>query len=419
MRYSVEWQDEAENAALEERATVADLRLEVGGINATQYLFDGVLRDHVTVALYGLVHGLVHDWWSIFGSRDRDIHLSAHRSGYILPDIRVRFDGEFFEIEAHQCTYQSLDVRFWGGLSESMSRQEGEAVLTNLVERVLSRLSDRGHAGTAAALRWKRVQASRISSEAAFCEAAGALGLDPYAVDEETADFIEQAERLFEPGALVDFVAGAARVKQRALLEWVDAMRRHRGSRYSLAELRVIVDGLADRALRVGEQAWAVGYRRASEIRHALGLPKTHSFHSFQDIARLFGAARSYTLAPRVDGIRALRSERDDGTQIHLRNQGHSAEAQAAHLFAMARGIGDAACFPSLALTPINDLRTAHRQAAGRAFAAEFLAPIDEIQSMLDDRFDVATIANHFSVSAAVIGRQMQNKDRIAAACAV
>ena len=56
----------------------------------------------------------------------------------------------------------------------------------------------------------------------------------------------------------------------------------------------------------------------------------------------------------------------------------------------------------------------AYRQAASRAFAAEFLAPIDEIRSMLDDRHDVVTIAAEFSVSTAVIERQIENRERIA-----
>ncbi len=80
-----------------------------------------------------------------------------------------------------------------------------------------------------------------------------------------------------------------------------------------------------------------------------------------------------------------------------------------AHLFAMARAVGDAA--------PVKDLHNTVRQAAGRAFAAEFLAPIDEIRSMRDDKHDLVTIANEFSVSTAVIERQLETEHRIHAAC--
>jgi len=88
-----------------------------------------------------------------------------------------------------------------------------------------------------------------------------------------------------------------------------------------------------------------------------------------------------------------------------------------AHLFAMARAVGDAACFRHTSLAPVKDLHNTVRQAAGRAFAAEFLAPIDEIRSMRDDKHDLVTIANEFSVSTAVIERQLETEHRIHAAC--
>jgi hypothetical protein len=152
-------------------------------------------------------------------------------------------------------------------------------------------------------------------------------------------------------------------------------------------------------------------------MRRVLGVAQEKKFSSFQDIAKLLGAGANYNPAPRVDGIRALRSTRPDGMQIHLRNHGDSAEAQAQHLFAMARALGDAACFPDDRLAPVNDLHNAYRQAAGRAFAAEFLAPIDDIRSMLQDERDLMTIADEFAVSANVIELQIENAERIDAAC--
>jgi hypothetical protein len=419
VKHSIEWLDDAENAAPEERSTVADLRLEIAGVNVTQHLYEDVLRDHITVALYGLAHGIVHDWWRIFGSRDRETTFLSYRSGYLLPDIRIRFDGAVFEIEARQHTYRNPDVRFWGGISEVMSRRDGEAILTELVANILNRLSYRGCDETGAAIRWRRVQASRNSTEATFCEAAGGLGLDPYNIADEAANFIEDAEKIFERDALVEFVSGSAGVRQSQLLSWVHAMRTHRGFRYRLADLRdAITEVTRSVPPKDGEQAWALGYRRARRMRQTLKLTQSHRFTSFQNIAELFGAAKSYNLAPRVEGIRALRSEREDGLQIHLRNHGDSAEAQASHLFAMARAVGDAACFPVEPVTAINDLHLAYRQAAGRAFAAEFLAPVDEIESMINDKHDIATISDSFSVSTSVIERQLENRERITAACA-
>lgn len=418
LQISADWLDDAANAAPEERATVADVRITVGNQNVTLHLYENSVSDHVTIALYGLAHGIAHDWWTIFGSRDNDISLLKYRSGFVLPDIRVRFDGAAFEVEAIQRNYQNPGVRFWGGFSEVMSREEGEAMLSDIVERVLARLEHAGLAGNSAALRWQRVEKSRISPEASFCEAAGGLGIDPYQIDEAGADFIERAEQLFEREALVEFTSGATAVEKTRLIQWVERMLNYRGSQYRLANLEGAVKQAAEKApYKLGEKSWATGYRRARAMRSVLNLAQADRFSSFRKLADKLGASRSYNVAPQVDGLRALRSERANGIQVHLRNHGDSAEAKSAHLFAMARAIGDAACFPHTSLAPVNDLHNAVRQAAGRAFAAEFLAPINEIRSMRDEKHDLVTIADEFSVSTAVIERQLENEQRIHSAC--
>ena len=419
MRHSIEWQDDAINAAPEERATVGDFRLFLNEQNVTTHILGTKVDDHVTVALYGLADGLVHDWWSIFGARDRETSLRRYRMGYLLPDVRIQFDGAVFEISAHQCAYIDPDLRFWGGTTELLSREEGEAWLSALVQEVLARLEGQGVRNTSAALRWRRVQSSLGSDENAFCEAAGGLGLDPYQIGDDVAHFIEKAETVFAAESLVEFVSGSGDVDQSRLIGWVDRMIRVTGFRYRLAHLRPIVDKIAKETPEdPGAAAWAAGYRRARAMRRMLNLEQNHRFASFQDLACLLGAAKNYKLAPMVDGINALRREAPDGIHVHIRNHGDRNGATATHLFALARAIGDAACFPALEISPINRLRHAHRQAAGRAFAAEFLAPIDEIRSMRADEHDEYSIANEFGVPSAVIEHQIENQERIARACA-
>lgn len=417
MRHSIAWCDGASNAAPEEQATVADLQLFVAGLNVTQHLDAGSLGDRITVSLYGLAHGLAHDWWTIFGVRDQAISLARYRTGYLLPDLRFGFDGAAFEIQAHQRVYEQPDVRFWAGPTEVLSRGDGEAWLSGLIDEVLLRLRQRGLPATGAALRWQRVKASRRSEEAVFCEAAGSLGIDPYQIDDATAAFIEKAEALFGREALIEFVSGAGDVDRRRLLEWVEKMAGNRGFQYRLANLRPIVDQtVRDEPQRPKEEPWAAGYRRARGVRQQLNLGQNSRFKSFKDLAIRLGASKNYNLAPQVDGIRALRRDREDGLHVHLRNHGDTQEAASAHLFAFARAVGDAACFPEPQLGPITELRSAYRQAAGRAFAAEFLAPSDEIEAMRAERRDVVTIANEFAVSQQVIENQITNRKRIVAA---
>src|SRR5271157_1120893 len=118
-----------------------------------------------TRALITLAEGLAHDWWALFGGRDRELSLIKHRSGYVVPDIRMSFDGTVFEISAHQCTYRNPDVRFWAGPKEVMSRNDAEVLLDSFVAEVLDRLTERQVLGSSAALRWARVQESRANPD--------------------------------------------------------------------------------------------------------------------------------------------------------------------------------------------------------------------------------------------------------------
>jgi uncharacterized protein (DUF433 family) len=65
----------------------------------------------------------------------------------------------------------------------------------------------------------------------------------------------------------------------------------------------------------------------------------------------------------------------------------------------------------------VNELHEAFRQGAGRAFAAEFLAPVEEVVAWRAKGQDTARIADEYEVSTTLIERQIENVDRIRAAC--
>ncbi len=419
MRYSVEWQDDARNAAPEERATVADFRLWLAEQNVCQHLRGSKLFDHVTISLYSLAEGLAHDWWTLFGARDNDLSLIRYRSGYAVPDIRLSCDGAGFEISAAQRIYAKPGIRFWSDPAEVLTRADAEAQLTGFIETVLGRLTSKTIDGTSASLRWSRVKASRQDpAEAAFCEAAGALRLDPYQLDEAVARSIELASDLFEGEALTEFLAGAREVDRFGLIEWVGGVERRESDKSRVAGLFHVAKEVEARVPdRSREDGWARGYRRARALRALLGFDQTRRFATFGDLAEAVGASRHFALAPSAFGIRLLRSHFGEEVHLHIRTHGQTNEAQASHMFTLARGIGDVVCFPAPGRGAVDDLRSACRQAAGRAFAAEFLAPVTEIRSMQADVWDVVAIAEAFAVSGEVIERQIENAQRVEGAC--
>lgn len=423
VKFSAEWLDNAQNVAPEERATIANFRMWLAEQNVTMNLRerDNASNDSIIISLYSLAEGLAHDWWSLFGNRERVISLIKHRTGFAVPDIRFRFDGMAFEVTAFQRTYQNPPVRFWAGPTEILNREQAERSLSEFIELVLTKLKESELKDTSAQLRWARVQASRADAqESTFCESAGALGLDPYNIKDSDAALIENASAFFHKEPLAEFLSGAKDYSTDTLLKWVKAAERRPKYKSCLSELMTIARKAA-RSFpeRKGEQSWALGYRRARGMRQAMGLKQTDRIRTDKAFARKLGAAVNFEVAARVDGIRALRSHTTgDDVFIHLRDHGKSPQAHVAQLFSFARAVGDVACFPAAERSPINELHSAYRQAAGRAFAAEFLAPIDEVKSMQADGHDPVTIADELSVSTTVVERQVENAYRIDAACA-
>lgn len=417
MKFSVEWLEDAPNRALEERATAAEFRLWLGNVNATVHFWTDQSFDFIEIPVYPIAEGIALDWWKLFGSRNEEISVKRYRSGYALPDIRMSFDGSTFEARTDQTTYTNPDVRFWNAPTEILSRTESENGLSGFIEKVIDRLNEQGATDTTLALRWARICTSMADpDEKAFCEAAAALGEDPYEVSDAAVETIERSAEIFKEEALTEFLAGARGKDGDKLLAWIDRVRNLPKDTSRLTELRGIAHEAAEATPPVkNERAWAHGYRRARACRRALGLQDADRFRTYKELAKKFGNA-SYDANHHVDGIRVLREDDEKGVILYLRGQKFKA-AKMEQLFNLARGIGDAVCFPEHDIAPINDVDHAFRQRCGRAFAAEFLAPITEVKSMKADGRDPQTIAEEFGVSELVIKHQIDNGDRIEKAC--
>lgn len=416
VRFSVvEWISDGPNRAPEERATLCDLQILISDQNVCSHLDeDNNLNNHITISTYGLVEGLVHDWWRLFGARDDEYRLIRHRTGYALPDVRFRYDGAVFEALSNQRIYQNPSVRFWVAPPEIMTRGEAESTLASFIEATIDRMRKKGVRGTNAELRWNRVRGSQGDiEEAKFCEAAGALGLDPYAIRDADARLIEHSARLFAGEPLIEFLAGTKPSRAVEALKWVELAEKRPRYRSALPDLAGLSKETEKMAPRVpGERSWSLGYRRARAARKLLHLRPGDRLRSVTEIAKRLGS-KSFERAPRVDGVRAIVSQEEQHVRVHLRDRPPLPEARVSERFAFVRAIGDAICFPGAGRSVVNDLHEASRQAAGRAFAAEFMAPIDEVASMVEDGKDLAAIADELNVSTELIERQIQNKERI------
>ena len=433
VRFSVEWLDGAPNACAEERATLCRLRIFVGDENACVF-YDpqkDEKYDHVIAPAVHLAEGIATDWWSIFGGRDREHSLLPWRTGFVLPNVRLRFDGATFEVAGDQLHCDNPKLRFWLVDTETLSRDATESVLSNFVERVVDKLAREGVANSEVALCWSRVSESRADpEERPFCEAAGALGVDPYSISDTDASFIDAAGDLFFGEALIEFLAGMGKTHHSAS---PDAAPRHAARTAVLGSLHRLerrprykarLPELHDAARQVrdvskrrpGERSWAPSYRAAREFRRAMGVPRDAAFESSKAVARTLGG-RNFTPVQDLSDIQAVILRDDSDVRIHLRDRGRRQWSAWAENFAFARAVGDAVCYPEAGRSVVNNLHDAERQAAGRAFAAEFLAPVEKVLDMFHDGRDIDEISASFNVTSQVIAHQIENRDRIRQAC--
>ena len=429
MRFSLEWQDDAPNASMEERATIADIKVFVDEVNVCEHLVgqaSGVRQPsgEATVSAYPIAEALAFEWWRLFGRRDDEFRLFNHRCGYALPDLRMSHDGERFTVASKAREYANPPVLFYRSASQLLSKDQAESAIVGLISQVMERLRASGVPQSALALRWERVQASiGDANERAFCEAAGALGFDPYALPDQAASFIARAGALLEGEALLEFLSGlpltgATASRLNGLLSWLggcEARPRYKSRLPLVEDMRQ--NSSAPRERAGPEPPWARGYRCARWARVGLNAGPGERFRSVSVLARRLDAPNFSSAAP-VSGVRALVQFDQDDVRVHL-GGGHQARHRPeSALFAFGRAVGDAIGNPPVARSVVNDLHDASRQALGRAFAAEFLAPVEEILSMREDGKDTASIAAEFGVSEEVVERQLQNRRRIETACA-
>ena len=421
MKFLAEWIENAPNASPQEKSTLCDLQIFLGNGNACAWedLDTGESFHHLTLPAVHLAEGISADWWSIFGSRDRSQSILRHRTGHALPDLRFNFDGVTVEVTVKKFTYQNPRLTFTQEPTEAVSRQDVEQELSEFVGKVIQRLKEFGINDAEVSECWSRVlQSMRDPEEAAFCEAAGALGVDPYSIVETDASFIEAAGGLFSGEELIEFLAdfrvGRESNTSREIV--LEGIRRAETESLETSRLPDLLNAAYDihnaSRRRQGERVWAASYRAAKAFREAMGMDAGVTHQTPVTVAAKLGCS-DFQNVEFLSGIDAVVSRRCDDTHVYLGQLG----GQAFENFAFARAVGSAICFPETRLGVVNKLQGAERQAAGRAFAAEFLAPVETVMDMRRGGVEISDISKEFNVSPVVIGLQIENRSRIRMAC--
>lgn len=431
LEFRFEWEPPVETIAAEElRATWARFQIWVANecVTLVEDPATGSARRSIYVSLYPLAEWIAFNWWLLaadgrpswqaaVGPRSpRGHNFRAIGDGLPWPDLAVipERDRTSLSWRAWTRADSTYPVRFISAGGAWLSSEAVLGALGELVDGVVDRLRELGVAGTALDEEWAALRALD-REEAEFCRAAAQLGLDPFSEALDHADALDDVFLELEPALREEFLDAAAPAKLGAGVAWIATAMERAGSSapgpagFDVAELKT-----AFRAMRFGgarEEAgrtqppWEVGYRDARHVRSVLGVAPTATLPMDPAIP---------TIDVPVDdpGIVGL-SVQNEATPTSL-VLGRPIQGSMRR-FAVARAL-----WGSLVLDGDRSLLTKSRspeQQAGRAFAAELLAPASGIQDRLGgstiiDTSDEAVIetAEHYGVSEFVVRHQIENQ---------
>ncbi len=413
LKLSVEWEDPCAAKGEELRATWCRLSINVGQTPVTRVHDERAqtVRESVYCPAYPLAEWFAFNWWPLLNELDRSSeagqrhNLRFAREGFALPDLEMYSEESLVRAVWKPHRPAGAPVRF---LEEGFELLESKAVAEEIaafISKVVARLETQGVMQTALAAEWKAIDAT-LPAEREFCETVGALGLDPYDLEDDCANEIFSVARAIPAEIKREFFLAAdssALTKQaRWISKCLHQLDEHE-TKTKLAGKKGIYRGLAR-----SSTAWQDGYELARKFRSDSTLGKlTHPLR----VEKLCGIKKGHLPIIRVgqerklDAVAKLPDEL--GPQVAT-----SKTREVSKTYLLARALCEYLCSGAENAALLTEI-SSDRQKRNRAFAAELLAPAEGLRKLLSgsriSQSEVTEIAAHFGVSEWVVKYQVQN----------
>lgn len=418
-----EWVQPGRARGPELRATWARLCLRIDGVPITR-VFDRrsqTVREGVYVPLYPLAEWLAGNWWALWNeapvsSSGRSGFAARHclreaREGYALPPLEIKPAAPDVQLswEREQLEWQHVEFLETGHAWAAIGPVRGR--LEELVDAVVERLSASGIEGSLLQEDWCAIRGAN-RDEAAFCRAAGALGLDPYALDDHRRDELVQVEQGLSPQLADEFfgaadpdrLTGLARVVDQAL----DLATRHS---VDLPQLRDLRNTREMAVVDAPMPPWDKGYAAARQLRSILQLDG-RPLPSNADLGRAFGGGDVSALLQSFTALtgpfKAVMGVDGQSSAGFVVKSGHPTSVR----FSFCRALYAYLAEPDRTCALVTEAATESQQ-RNRAFAAEFLAPASGLAQHIRNRVvhpdEVEDLADRFGVSSYVVEHQIDN----------
>jgi len=396
--------------------TSAEIQIRFGEENATRFedSWSKSVQQAARVSAYPLALWLASSWWRIrWEPRPRILlgedatvdwrmshEIPAAGYGFIWPQLSFASDGESIAVACHPDSALSEPVRFLSDFTASVPSKDFEKATDDFIDLVLRRLDALGK--TELHQLWEDVLSERAEPhQAAARRLEARLGFDP---DEAPSQLLEDLLLLAPEAGLaaVDEIASVCAGRDpAATFGQVKELAARQGlsGRISLSPS----NAAADNALL----PWERGRRMANALRGTLRLgsgPLTD-----ERLGDLLQIAPEH-LKPASEDISPMGlAVRGEGEALKLLFRKRNRPGRR---FEAARIIAD---HLHAEITerwlPITDATTA-RQKVQRAFAAEFLCPIESLREYVQDDFlpeAFEEAADYFGVSEMAVQSQLVN----------
>lgn len=416
--FSIEWLSSGSTDPVF-RDTSAQLSICLDNVCLTRNedLWSKTVRDSILVSVYPLASWLAGSWWRLnneplpaAGPRPplawRMAHeLGAANHGFVWPRILFVPDGESMSVWAEPIATPGQSVNYTIGLEtvKTLSMNEFQRATDGVVESVLSRLEAVGQGQTELASLWALVKEDRNNAEATRIRQLEAqMGFDP---EECSPAILDEALRM-------QVTTGETAMSELAPVFGDDISRigdlqRQSGLQGHPQVTFADIDMLTTRA-----RPWEQGVAAAKRLRKHL----CNNTAPISDTAlfELLGVSQKQAelCSPARNPV-AIAKPNHGGNWSLIPRKRHPIGKR----FEWARFIGDFVSQPvgSDGWLVSSDLATA-RQKRQRAFAAEFLCPIESLVDMLKGDYSESSreeAADYFKVSEETVKSHLANHEYI------
>lgn len=384
-----------------------DLSLRPGDLQSDEVLGQLTLFDkHKTkkdLDLNEVSTRLLNNWWRVFYRLDDPFRLCAlevvDREEEKAGSLFIKALGAHVDLYVH--TAPGIEVENIRLKTEFSEKSARDLLLDRLVRPVAAYLEKgRNFDRPIHSLLRRLEDVLSYEGEVIFAKTAGALGLSPHEVTPEQTEAIKRLiVMLPDESSRLDFASSTIVENFEDSMNWVKCeLKNHRQTNRFEGIKRYKYTATLQH-----KPAWRIGKTCAEQLRDRLGMGSDRPIGGVEGLKKIFGGDQFQPSEARSEILRGFRGEPEGIPVFVLQDMGPSGTA-----FLLARAIGDYLAYDNRE-APISELRT-DRQAMGRAFAAELLAPSDGVIQMIEEEGKTRmAVAHHYGVDIPVIAYQYAN----------